>query len=447
MAGEEQYYSPIIQAMIASQRTMQDKANLAERVRSNKVDESHRQQQLDQLTNYQNKQLEIEKEAHDAEAEWRKAQAARQLAQDKIQSLELIHKGFPAQVIPAILSGAKYNPGQQGTGGPGVMGQSVAPSLTIGGQEIPTDLLPTPQKEAALKLKEAEDALRSKLAIEEPFNVGKFNREQGGRERIAQMTTDRTADVAGIRADAQREIAGERNASAEKLAELRAQNAKDIAMIRLMSQGGGLGTSDEVIGSYLNGLFGTGDTKESAIGEKLRPGVRAAGAQRGFTKTIDKKDIEGLKNVDKLEPIFQRYEQFANMLPSGNGLLGKAKALGTGILSDTKLSTQLKTKQQEIMSDLQNVAKQLEGFSGARPLLGLFEAEKGAAPSAYDTKENALDKIKNLRDRAEQVKKEWFKGFSPQQAQFISDLNDISLPKSAAKRKVFNPQTGAFEDK
>jgi len=448
MAGEEQYYSPIIQAMIASQRTMQDKANLAERTRAAKVDENHRQQQLDQLTKYQDKQLEIEQQAHDAEAEWRKAQAARELAQDKMNALELVHKGYPAQVIPSIIQGAKYNPGQQGTGGPGVMGQSVAPSLNIGGQDIPTDLLPTPQKEAALKLKEAEDALRSKLTIEEPYNIRSDARKLAGQKEVAQIGYDKAIDQSNVRADTQKEIEKGRESTQREL-----QNMRDtINMFRLMAPGGAFGTSDDAINSYMSGIFGTGGVRLTDVGEKLRPSLMAAAGKKGLNKPVDKKDIQGLKDLDALDDIFNRFEEVAKMLPSGGkgligGLIGKGKALGTGILANTKISTELKTKIQEIQSDMQNVAKRLEGFSGARPLLGLYQAEKGSVPGEFDTMENALDKVRNLRERRDQGKREFFKGFSPQQAQFISDLNDISLPKSAAKRKVYNPQTNTFEEK
>lgn len=378
MAGESEYYHPIIQAMIESQHIMQNRAQLNENIKRGKEEQKLKEHQQ-QIAEKQNEQAHdlalqhLELARHQAEVAAESAKFARSSKIAELLSSGAVKAPTKSESIPNV---------------PGIIGggQSIQvpqPFKFPGTEDIiDPSMYANPQEVGRRKIEEAAGMAGATAGAtaraQAPFKQAESDR----------ATTARLKEIAAQGSNQQKiaemNIAG-RQGVAETSAESRALTAQISALARLQAAGQGVQAPDsDTIQSYIDGVFLTGNTKESAIPQKLRPIIRSAAAKGGFTTPLTDKDNEQINGIPIVSNFFAKARELAD---KGSGLMGKAGAItGMGEAGNVK---------QEVDGLLGNIARIFGGEKGVLTQRDI-ERARGDVYSLAQGKAGNLKKIDDL---------------------------------------------------
>lgn len=142
--------------------------------------------------------------------------------------------------------------------------------------------------------------------------------------------------------------------------------------------------------------------KLKALGQiKLNPtnptheAVLAAMEARGYNTDVSDKDVDAIKETNKLGPIFDQLEEFTKKLPTGRGeaLLQKGRVAATEMVGG---SSDIQNDWKIARSRAVLIGRALEGMTG-RPLAIQLKTDLDSLPEVGITKGDAQKRIANLK--------------------------------------------------
>ena len=140
MAGEEQYYSPIIQAMIANAQDARQRQQNETLAQQHKEELALRQKEADRAAKHLDFLEKSEQQKIDSESEVRKAGLNHQLLLDKLNIGQALREG----VLKAPVGSTQPQPGAVGLNQTGGTGNT----FNVGGQQIDPSEFSNPQEAA-----------------------------------------------------------------------------------------------------------------------------------------------------------------------------------------------------------------------------------------------------------------------------------------------------------
>lgn len=417
--------SPIISAMVATKKSQQDADELAERTRQAKADEALRTSQLKQAqgiadTNAAHNRglLEIlqQKQALDADAEHLKSvHDIYDLLKGGVKPEDIQRLGLklPLGNLP---SGQDLNTSEnarlfqqaQAQAGGAAAGQAPFQQQAANAQALREEQ----QKQADFgRTKELQQAGFSNTHAEDQLKL-----ESEERRNAAELAS--RENMSKLERDTQMSIANMDNASRMQLGQMQYGYSPEEGQARAVQ------------------IF-SGQTKPTNSPQDRH--IVAAGVNQGMR--LPGEDVDELKTLQALNPILDRFEDFSKNNLSTNKI-GALIQKGTAA---TPLSTEDKNKYAEIMSDLQQVGKALEGYSGGRILSKQFESEAGGVPALGITSQQGLERVANLRKRAEERKQAIVKSLPPAQQEIINKVYGLNATPAGATVKLKAPD-GTIKD-
>lgn len=420
MAGEEQYYAPIIQALMHSQSVIQEKNNLAEKTRASKQEEALRQHQIDIAETENNRNHDLALQHLDLlrmqhEAGLKAQKIAQSLQIGEALKTRTLRAPTQEQTAPGIFGGTQQVDVPQKFNVPGY--GEVDPSIYSNPEEVG-------KRNIAQAAAQAGAVTTATEGAKQPFIAANKAQDISGRIQEIGATGSEARKTAAMNIEGRQSVADANNDTKQALGLITAQT-------HLLAAGTkGANTDPETIQDYVHRRYFVGDLKETQIPATLRPLITKAAADQGLGRALDEKDIQGIKATNMLDPVLERMQEFVDMLPKGK--LAQGKALYNKAVTSTPLSTDLKTKYDIINSDLQRVATGLEGFTGVRPLSQAYKAESQSIPNTADTNENGQKKLDKLIELRNATRVESFKGLSPVQVKQLKEDYGVKDTHSAA---------------
>ena len=446
--------SPIIQAMVANRNRQVQGQELQEKIRSNKAEEGLHAQQLAQAQAIADRQANLTQQQIDSENEIRKAQARGLATQNTMQALQLLKQGSPRNVVegmmgmslmqhlgqpgnqsPTAATGA--NPQQQVQsffGQPGSYGQpqlQTQPQQSGGdpldnidwGAVRQNELNQLEQTEAAKSRGTAEGAAPIQAARDaRQFQYQQALQQAGfsndSAQRLAQQEFEHNENIAKMANDLKK-------SQLERNTQIAISNNENAVRMKLGQMEYGF-TPEQGTARQIEIFSGqakpTNSLQDRAIvAQGINSGMRLPGA-----------DVDELKTLQAVKPILDRFEAFANNLPKSS--MG---AIAQGLSRNTPIPTEAKNQLAEINSDLQNVGKALEGYSGGRILSKQFESEAGGVPTLGITRKQGLDRVNNLRQRVQEREQQILSTLPATQQDIIRNAYGITAAKgSTVKMKT-----------
>jgi hypothetical protein len=398
-----QAYNPIIQAMIATanlqkqgQQQEIEKERNAQLAAQSKESLKNETERIKNEHQHQLSQIELMGKAHSLAAEAQHMQTAAMLRDLAAKGVDVGKLGLSGLFTGGITHGA--NPQDQLNTPPGVLPSGAAPisnaspvagftSVQSQGQTPDfSSAFPGPEAEArrirSLAGAQAGGAAEAELPFQQKLATQKFGYESNMQD--ARMAAEEK--IAGMHINSAETIAKLSRASQMALGQLEAKTRLQVA-----GMGGDEG-SQNLVKSLMIG---------SATGEiKLNPAnplERLAYSQlqqHGFQE-VDSKQILAAKEAQKMLPLFDRLEKFADQLPestAGAVLQGYKTHTANAFLIPTKLQNDISM----INSQAMVVGRAVEGLSG-RPLSTQLKLDLDTLATPGTTKSLMKERIDNLR--------------------------------------------------
>src|ERR1035437_1861669 len=409
-----QAYNPIIQAMIAT-------ANLQKQGQQQDIEKERNKQLADQSKASlaaETKRIENEHEhqlatidlmgkAHSLAAEAQHMQTASMLRDLHAKGVDVGKLGLSGLFTGGLTHGA--NPKDQLNTPPGVLPQGAAPlsnatpvagftSVQSQGQTPDfASAFPGPEQEAArirgLAGAQAGGAAEAELPSQQILAQKKFENEQAlGTQKFGYEST-----LQGARIASEEKVAAAHINFAETIAKLSRSSQERISaatnQTHLQAMGMDPNTNRGMVQSmYLGAL--TGDYKLNPSVNPLERIVYNQVQQSGG-HLVDPKEALGLREAQKLVPLFDKLETFAKELPTGPGGAW-AQGHTVGLANTLGIPTDLQNKINIINSQAMNVGKATEGITG-RPLAQQMKLDLDSLATPGITKDQFIDRINNLR--------------------------------------------------
>lgn len=405
-----QSYNPIIQAMIAT-------ANLQKQGQQQDIEKERNKQLADQAKSSlaaETKRIENEHEhqlatidlagkAHSLAAEAQHMQTAAMLRDLAAKGVDVGKLGLSGLFNGGQTMGA--NPKDQANTPPHVLPQNATPVLgstpaqqqSQGQTPDISSIFPGAAAEAArvrgLAGAQAGGAAEGELPFQQQLAKTKFENEQAlGTQKFGFEST-----LQGARISSEEKVAAAHINSAETIAKLSRSSAERISaatnQTHLQAMGMDPNTNKGMVQSmYLGSLTGDYDLNPS-----VNPLERIVynQVQQSGGHLVSKKEALGLREAQKLVPLFDKMEALANQFPtSTSGAWAQGHTVG--LANTLGIPTDLQNKITIINSQAMNVGKTTEGITG-RPLALAMKADLDSLATPGVTKSQFIERINNLR--------------------------------------------------
>ena len=372
MSGENQYYNPIIQAMVSTaqltQQRERDKEAAKQHAENIKLQTQHQaaleKQQAEQLKQNQQK-IDYEHEHQKATVENATQLLHAHLEQARNERIKEARDLIANGVKPTALQ----NPGVDASpvDMPGLIpqfGKTPEGMISVGGQNLPVSAFPGPQEEAQ-RLKDRAFATAQ----------GQVEARDPAKEAADLRAEQRQMDVAKLNRD-----------SAERIAQLNASTHLKVAQIGAAAHGGAADLDPTYVNNKVNDIYITGNSTETSIPAKLKAAF-GSNVPTGFTP-IDPKDKPVLNDTAKIQDVLKIGKQLADFSLDSNPIeamksmagFGDAAALRNQLtgLAGTIAETFGKEIGRKSEGDIQRATKLLYDpkLSKAQNLKNVQEAEK-----------------------------------------------------------------------
>src|ERR1035437_696229 len=409
-----QSYNPIIQAMIATanlqkqgqQQDIEKERNkqLAEQSKASLAAETKR---IENEHEHQLATIDLMAKAHSLAAEAQSMQTASMLRDLHAKGVDVGKLGLSGLFTGGLTHGA--NPKDQLNTPPGVLPQGAAPisnATPVAGftpvqsqGQTPdfASAFPGPAEEAArvrsLAGAQAGGAAEGELPFQQQLARTKFENEQtlqNARLAAEQKLSDSRLEV-------EQKLANLHINSAETIAKLSRSSQERMTaatnQTHLQAMGMDPNTNRGMVQSmYLGALTGA---------YKLNPSVNPLErivynqVQQSGGHLVDPKEALGLREAQKLVPLFDKLETFAKELPAGPGGAW-AQGHTVGLANTLGIPTDLQNKINIINSQAMNVGKATEGITG-RPLAQQMKLDLDSLATPGITRSQFIERVNNLR--------------------------------------------------
>ncbi len=415
--NEEQYYSPIINAMIhtaslqkqGAQQEIEKQKNADEKkLREQQLKQA--QQQIDQVhemnlkqSDLASKHLELQRQQHDLQQELTRMQVVK-------EAQGVLSNAKPGADITKIAPGLTQF--LQGGGQQFQPQQSRQLPAELGGDQQPQIQQPEPQADLSglfdpqAAVRKEADLVRAKGEAEAPF-------KQKEMEDQLKMTKELTQYKTGLE-NVDKKLDRE---SHERIARIQAS-----ARVR----------DPEVDPDMLKSLFMLKATGQIQLTPTNKTHMNVLSAlEEGGARDFDKKEAIAMKESKKLIPIFDQMEAFSKKLSDSRPGAFVQGAVTKG-LQAVGGSSELMNDWNILRSRAIVIGKALEGMTG-RPLAVQLQTDLNSLPGPGITKKDAEARIKNLRELLSGVEDSLFTGMPDWQRDLVSKQYDIKPQGGAAK--------------
>jgi hypothetical protein len=409
-----QSYNPIIQAMIATANLQKQGQQQDIEKERNKQEAAARQESLKNETKrienehqHQQSQIELMGKAHSLAAEAQSMQTASMLRDLAAKGVDVGKLGLSGLFTGGVTHGA--NPKDQLNTPPGVLPQGAAPisnATPVAGFTPVQSQGQTPDFASAFPGPAAEAARVRSLAGaqaggaaegEEPFKVQADTRKLQNEQSLAGTQFGYQTTLQNARIASEEKVAAAHINSAETIAKLSRSSQERISaatnQTHLQAMGMDPNTNKGMVQSmYLGAL--TGDYK---LNPSVNPLERVVydHVQQSGAHLVDPKEALGLREAQKLVPLFDKLETFAKELPtSTSGAWAQGHTVG--LANTLGIPTDLQNKINIINSQAMNVGKATEGITG-RPLAQQMKLDLDSLATPGITRPQFVDRINNLR--------------------------------------------------
>src|ERR1035437_773747 len=422
-----QSYNPIIQAMIATanlqkqgqQQDIEKERNkqLAEQSKASLAAETKR---IENEHEHQQSQIELMGKAHSLAAEAQHMQTAAMLRDLAAKGVDVGKLGLSGLFNGGQTMGA--NPKDQLNTPPHVLPQDATPVLGDGSgfiegfnrslqQQQPqtqtsdrlnsdqdiSSAFPGPEAEAArvrgLAGAQAGGAAEAELPFQQKLAKTKFENEQAlGTQKFGFESTLQNARISS-----EEKVAAAHINSAETIAKLSRSSQERISaatnQTHLQAMGMDPNTNKGMVQSMLIGTM-TGDYDLNPSVNPLERVVYDKLQQIGG-HSVSKKEALGLREAQKLVPLFYKLDTLANQFPtSTSGAFVQGHTVG--LANTLGIPTDIQNKINIINSQAMNVGKATEGITG-RPLAQQMKLDLDSLATPGITRPQFIERINNLR--------------------------------------------------
>jgi len=400
-----QFYNPIIQAMIATANLQKQGQQQEIEKKRNEDEKKLREQALKQESDSAQRSHEMQLKAHELATKNFDLQRQKADIDAEIQHMKALSEaqqfnkgGGKAETFPwlkkILESGGQ--PLQQSR-------PELPPELNYG-TEQPQTPVSAPAASPELYNAETEAANIRKLVgaqaegvatAKEPFEIRAAQRDLADRKELEKYKA--TLEDADRKLDR--------------------QTQKEIAMISAAAR-----VKDPAINpATFQSLF-----KLRALGQvKLNPAnpthaaVLSALEEQGANTDLSDKDVDAIKETNKLGPIFDQMETLIPQLSKGRpGAF--VKGVGVKAAEAVGASSKIQNDLKILKSRAIVIGRALEGMTG-RPLAIQLATDLNSLPDASITQDDARDRIKNLRDLLIGVEESLFAGMPEWQRKMVSE--------------------------
>lgn len=395
-----QAYNPIIQAMIATanlqkqgqQQDIEKERNkeLATQAKANLAAETQRIQNEHE---HQLATIDLAGKAHSLAAEAQLMQTLSMAKDLHAKGVDIGKLGLSGLFNGGITHGA--NPQDQLNTPPQTLPQNATPVLGSTPVQQPqpqqqpdlNSIFPGPEQEAArvrgLAGAQAGGAAEAELPFQQQLATSKFEHDK----QLRKMQTDAEKEVAGMHIKSAESIAKLSRGSQMAIANM--ENATHLKQINLE-----YGGTSETNQALLVGAL-TGEIKLNPSNPIQRNVLGSINEMGG--RPVDSKELDALKQGQKLIPLFDKLKIFADKLPTSTaGAFMQGHALGAAKWAGVSTDTQ--NELNNIMSQAIQVGKSVEGMTGGRVLATQLSLDLNSLASGSVTKDQAISKLNNLKD-------------------------------------------------
>jgi len=391
MASQD-YYNPIIQAMVETSRQKIDREKLAAQIEQHKEQQKTAERHLDIVqrqaesqVEHQKAQIDVQKALHQMQIEQHRVGLISGLADLSAKGVNLSEfvKPESRQVMPTE-SGPAQVPGT---------GQIQIPGLSF---PISEKAFPTPQARLASEVARTKAIAGAQAggaaAAVEPFNISEEQRKFTTAKDLKKFDQDFQVQLHGMdiashekisKMSRDTQIAVSNAANATHLQVAGMQYVPSPENLRAMVVGGATGMVK---------LNPANPQERAALGSIINMGFRPP----------NDADINALKQSETLRPIFSKLEDFAmKYLPSEKG--GKTGAqigayIQGQVIKHTEFPSDVKNELMQVKSQAIQVGKTIEGMTGGRIPIRQMELALEAMTSGGITREQALGRVQYLKD-------------------------------------------------
>jgi len=426
MAGESEYYNPIIQAMARraqlDQQRERDVASAKQHSEDSRLKEQH--DKLEDSRKKKELELAIEKAQNEHEDRAARIVGAAEMAKGVAEAKRLnAIKTARDLITSGVGKEALQNPGTgvNTASSPGIPHPGISPNLpdptktpegmiTVSGENLPASAFPTPQEEA-LRVQNLAKAKNDPL-VEGRMKVG----EQGIQGR---------ADLADINNKAKLDQIELQNKSREKMNQL-TNNTRVATTKAAITAYATLGGDPGELSNTVNDTYITGNTPFNSIPAKTREAIRNS-LPTGWTP-IDPKDKPKLDQVGTVRDILDLGKRLADEYSYDRNPQEALKAIAG-------------------MGEARGLRNQLEGMSGQ--LAELYGREGGRKTDAdikravgliYSPSLSAETNLKNVK-AAEKIFKDILK---PTMSKYNKDQLNGILTSRGIDPSIIIDESGAF---
>jgi hypothetical protein len=393
--------NPIVQTMIAHANQLRMGRQQDIEQERNQAEIAARKEQLKQaqqiLENTHQHQLSMdEAERLRSEAESTASRANTLLHLNTLAAQGGGGAQFSQALMPDVISRALQNVQKYNFHQPQATPESLGYSPINGG--VPDNTQPsTPGVSSLFTTPEAEAQRVRNLAFGE--SAGKSEGALPSEQTLAGQKFGYEQTLQNARLASEEKVAGLGRQTQENIAKLSRQTQENIAALarKTQLQMAGMGDdekSHQLMQSIQYGLA-TGDFKLNPV-NPLERMAYATNQAAGF-HDVDPKEIDALKtSQQQMLPLLDRMEKWASTLPEGRAGANIQGALVRGA-NAAGISTAKQNEINLINSQAMNVGRSVEGIGG-RPLSTQLKLDLDTLASPNITKQDAIDRINNLRD-------------------------------------------------
>src|ERR1035437_5163483 len=406
-----QNVNPIIQAMIATANLQKQGQQQDIEKERNKNEAAARQEGLKQAQ----KALEYQHEHNLSQLEVQRMQAEAQIrsehATELLKHQQFVHAGGDyksvldqmAPGLSKVLSGgagvsqAQQNPPMQQPEQNFSPVQGFSPAPEQQPQIAPQNPFGSADEAAAIQARAAgmKTAAESNAAVPAQLQVLGAQAANARTLQDARLASEGT--LQGARIASEEKVAAAHINSAETIAKLSRSSAERISaatnQTHLQAMGMDPNTNKGMVQSmYLGAL--TGDYKLNPSVNPLERVVYDHVEQSG-AHLVDPKEALGLREAQKLVPLFDKLDVFAKQFPtSTSGAWAQGHTVG--LANTLGIPTDLQNRINIINSQAMNVGKATEGITG-RPLAQQMKLDLDSLATPGITRSQFQDRINNLR--------------------------------------------------
>lgn len=390
MAGESQYYNPIIEAMIATANFAKSKVDQEQKAKEHDIESKQRDQQLKQAQGQFDEEHKLNLKKHEIALESLALQkkmadfeAMGQRAKFFKEGQQFAREGGDPK---AFLKGIGLDSfAQQQPQQPEAQSQLEGVGL---GSMAPAPQMPPDPGFSSVRPEQIYDINQEAANLKKMSTAKSSGTAEGAYDtevKLLGAKTEKEKELLKLRQDFERT-----ENKLDRQSRLAIESMGNSARLKIAGMGGDGSTGKAMVMGGLLGrikLDGSNPSERMALNSIMEMGG----------KPLDPKELEALRQSQQLSPIFEKLESFIPRLAKSKGM---AAVQGAGLKIADKFGwpTDLQNDVNILRSQAVNIGRALEGMTGGRVLVMQMQTDLDSFASGGIDQEQMRKRINNLKD-------------------------------------------------